>query len=271
MSSQAPGGSLSTADRRPVLLAVTIVFTVASLAFVGLRLIRNVKIKKFGWDDALLVFSMLLNLATNGLVIAAEVYGDGQHLWNIHNPSDLVMAMKLPLVSQPLSAFTLFFVKASVGVTLLLFGLSRKFNIIIVLGIILAFVGNITAAITIIGSCHGPASAASSGSASSSYNPAIGSAQHVNTHCLPAISATIGSYLQAACNIVVDITFVVAPIIALRSVKLRSRDRFAINFFLSLMFLATIACIIKVALLPGLLGTISDLTWATVPVSLGSV
>jgi len=267
MSSQGPpssSGGSATGDRGPVLMAVTITFTVASLLFVILRLIRNVKIQKFGWDDALLVFSMLLNLATNGLLIAAAMFGDGEHLWNIHDQTNLAQAMKLPLISQPLSAFTLFFVKASVGTTLLLFGLSRRFNIVIILGIVLAFIGNIAAAITIIGSCHGP-------SGGSSYNPAIPHAGNVNSHCLPAISATIGSYFQAACNITVDITFVVAPVLALRSVKLRSRDRFAINFFLSLMFLATIACIVKVALVPALLGTISDLTWASVPVSCGSV
>lgn len=73
----------------------------------------------------------MLTLGYNSVLLVSVHYGNGKHLVDIPNYTDKAQAVRLPYITQPLSAFSIIFVKFSVATTLMNLRLGRTFNVII--------------------------------------------------------------------------------------------------------------------------------------------
>jgi len=197
----------------------------------------------------MLMHHQLLALGGNSILIASAVNGEGKHIQDISD-LDRTLALYLPWLTEPLSAFTLLFSKASVGVVLYKIGLGRTFNIIIITIIVISTIINVWAAIAIVSSCH-PSLAVSTGN---------------SKPCSTSGTAAIGTYVQSAINMLLDLSIVILPEVFLRSVRLPFRDRMVLRVLLGFMLFATISAAVKTALLPNLFRS-SDVTWDSAIVS----
>jgi len=190
-----------------------------------------------------------LALGVNSILIASTVNGEGKHIQDISD-SHRTLALYLPWLTEPLSAFSLLFSKASVGVVLYQIGLGRTFNILIITVIVISTIINTWAAIAIVTSCH-PTLAVSNGD---------------SRPCSVSGTAAIGTYVQGAINMLLDLSIVVLPEIFLRSVRLPRRDRMVLRVLLGFMVFATISAAVKTSQLPALFHS-NDATWDSAPVS----
>lgn len=214
-----PGTNLAD-DRGPALIAISVLGVVVSGFFVALRLYRTVQIKKFRGDDHLIVVAMLFHLATVAITIASVHYGEGKHIAAITNLDYRTKAMKLSIITQFIGSFAIVFAKISVGATLLQLKLGRTFDVLVVICLFIATVGNFFASIVVFAGCR------------TRYLFYTGR----DLPCLGVETFGPSTIFRAAGNVLVDTVFVLAPMWFLRKIKLTPRDRLAMNLLLSFIF-----------------------------------
>ncbi|PNS15093.1 hypothetical protein CAC42_2322 [Sphaceloma murrayae] len=240
-----PGADLD-ANRAPGLLAASIIGTLLAAGFVGLRIWRTIEIKKFRGDDHLIAFSMFFHLATTITIFVSVGYGEGKHVAAIPEDHRLT-ALRLTIITQCIGAIALVLAKISVGATLLQLKLGRTFDVLVVVCLVVAAVGNFLNSIVVFGGCR---------------------TRHLfytgrDLPCIPVQFFAASTWLRAAGNVLADTFFVVAPIWFLRKIRLTPRDRIAMHLLLSFIFTATVFAVANAITVRDSLRNGIDMTWNT--------
>ncbi|KZM28652.1 uncharacterized protein EKO05_0010129 [Ascochyta rabiei] len=134
MTTGAPGidQGVPNEDQGPAILGATLTVTIAALItmvtrlFVRIRMIRNV-----GWDDYVMVSSMILCIVGQIIIIPEVHLGAGRHKEYI-DASDFANGFKLNFITQILYLFAICLVKLSVGFFLLRIAVTRVYRRIII-------------------------------------------------------------------------------------------------------------------------------------------
>ncbi|PSN70584.1 hypothetical protein BS50DRAFT_486793 [Corynespora cassiicola Philippines] len=77
--------------------------TISMLVVAGRCYCRLVALKRFGWDDAFMVFAMASGVACAALVSAGVKYGFGLHLLDIKSDHDREQALKYTFIAPAIS------------------------------------------------------------------------------------------------------------------------------------------------------------------------
>ncbi|KAG8628807.1 hypothetical protein KVT40_002672 [Elsinoe batatas] len=242
-----PAGTDLTESRAPALVTVSVIGTIFATAFVAIRIYRTVQIRRFRGDDHLILASIIFHLATNALIFSSIHYGEGKHIGTITNSDHRTMAMKLSIIVQFVGTFSIVLAKISVGATLLQLKLGKAFDVLVVVCLIIATVGNFFASLVVLGGCR------------TRYLFYTGR----DLPCAPLILFPVSTYFRATSNILVDAVFVFAPMWFLREIQLTPRDRLAMQVLLSFIFSATIFAVVNAAKIQGTLRNGIDMTWNT--------
>jgi len=185
--------------------------------------------------------------------IAAAVHGYGRH---IDDPScDVNKALKYTVISEPLNAASLLFVKLSIGGTLARLGLGRGFMIIIIVALVIEVLGNMMAIISETAACKPYAR---------SWN------YEIKGSCWPTLEQEVSGYVSTGANIIADLVFATSPEWFLRRVNLNNRDRQLVRALLFFMLIATVVSIVKLSELPAITVT-EDPTWVGVALTINSL
>ncbi|KAL2058661.1 hypothetical protein ABVK25_001391 [Lepraria finkii] len=100
-------------------LSVALVFTIIALMFVLARIYVRIWVKHaFGWDDGMVILSMLLALVSTSFNIPEVLAGYGQHLYYLSD-GDIIESLKWNYLATPLLIFSLAASKISICVFLL--------------------------------------------------------------------------------------------------------------------------------------------------------
>ncbi|KAL6171274.1 hypothetical protein ACJQWK_04212 [Exserohilum turcicum] len=223
-------------------LSVTILAVMTTIArlHVRIRMIRNV-----GWDDYVMILSMMLCIAGQCVVIPQVHYGAGRHIEHIA-PKSFQQAMKLNFISQPIYLLAICFVKISVGFFLLRIAV-RPFFRRLIIGI-MVFMGVYTfgCLLTVLLQCT---------DIRMMWDPTV------KGTCWTVKQIKILGYLNTALNMVTDLAFSIAiPIPMLLGVQMNRRHKASIICILALGTFAAAASMIKLSYITNY-GRGGDLMW----------
>lgn len=116
-TSQEPLGERQ--NRGIAFLVVALIFTTIASIVVTLRVYIRVWVKRaFGWDDALIIFSLLLAIVSTAFNIPEVIAGYGQHIHHL-SLHQLSEALKWNYLATPLLVFSLAASKISICLLLL--------------------------------------------------------------------------------------------------------------------------------------------------------
>lgn len=71
-------------DAGPRLLRDVWALTAIAIVIMGLRIVAKLRIKKFGWDDVLMIAALFVSIAGSAMVTLAVEHGFGRHVWDIN-------------------------------------------------------------------------------------------------------------------------------------------------------------------------------------------
>ncbi|KAI6363091.1 hypothetical protein MCOR25_006034 [Pyricularia grisea] len=106
-------------DEGPRILAATLTTCIAAFITVSARCyVRCFMIRSFGWDDALMLFALIVSVGSQGVVISEVHHGAGRHNGDIP-AEDFEIGMMLNYITQITYLVAICFVKLSLGASLL--------------------------------------------------------------------------------------------------------------------------------------------------------
>lgn len=118
--------------RSETIFIVTVIFLGISFIAVCLRcFVRLRLVRAFGWDDALMVFAMALNILFALCGMMGALYGMGQKIHDIPDPRDIETAMFWWWLGQTSYVFTCVVAKISIALALLRLTVARAHTILL--------------------------------------------------------------------------------------------------------------------------------------------
>ncbi|QRC98512.1 hypothetical protein JI435_045660 [Parastagonospora nodorum SN15] len=220
-------------NQGPTILAATLTVTIAALfaviarLYVRLRMIRNV-----GWDDYVMVTSMILCIAGQCIIIPQVYYGAGRHIEYIEI-HEFQNSFRLNFVTQPLYLFAICLTKLSVGFFLLRIAVQPFYKKLIIGIMCFMSFYTIGCFFTIVLQCT---------------DLRVQWDQTVKGTCWSTKTLKSLSYSNQALNILTDVAFSVAiPIPMLWNVQMNRRQKASIIGILGLGMFATAAAVVKLS------------------------
>ncbi|KAI6776248.1 hypothetical protein HG530_000193 [Fusarium avenaceum] len=116
-----------------ILAATLLVITISTIVVLARVYVRVFSIRSVGWDDALMILTLAMDWAGQGVIIAQVAHGAGRHIGDV-DPAIYMIGMKLNFISQPIFLIAICVVKLSVGCALLRIS-STKFYRTLILSI----------------------------------------------------------------------------------------------------------------------------------------
>ncbi|KAH8732978.1 hypothetical protein GQ44DRAFT_781737 [Phaeosphaeriaceae sp. PMI808] len=221
-------------NQGPAILGATLAFTIFALLtviarlYVRIRMIRNV-----GWDDYVMVSTMVLCIAGQCIIIPEVYYGAGKHLEYIFPPTHISVALKLNFITQPLYLFAICLVKVSVGLFLLRIAVQPFYRKLII-GI-MSFMSFYTIGcfFTIMFQCT---------------DLRVQWDRTVNGTCWTTFTLKALSYTNQTLNIATDFAFSIGiPMPMLWGVQMNRRQKGSLIGIFGLGTFATVAAIVKLS------------------------
>lgn len=142
--------------------------------------------------------------------------------------------------------------KVSIGVSLLRLQLSKRFNIVIWISIVISLLVNLTVFPGTFAACRPIARVWD---------------RNIPGHCWPSITNTAFSYTQTMGNILTDLIFTFGPIVYLSKVKVSKHNKWALRGVFLIGLTATACAIAKATELP-IIGNSTDPTYDTVDLTI---
>ncbi|KAF7560805.1 hypothetical protein G7046_g3346 [Stylonectria norvegica] len=233
-------------DERPALLGSTLFITALATIVVFARMyVRSIVIRNPGWDDAFMVFAMVLSWAGQVAIIVQASHGAGRHIGDV-DPDVYMIGMKLNFISQPIYLIAICVVKLAVGSSLLRIA-STKFYKYLILSIMgfMAFY-TIGCFFTIIFQCS---------------DIRILWDSSVKSVCWSRQTLQGLSYTNASLNILTDLLFaIVIPTPMLWNLNVHFRTRVTLIGILGLGVFACAAAFIKLGYVTNY-GKLGDWLW----------
>ncbi|PGH00983.1 hypothetical protein AJ79_08047 [Helicocarpus griseus UAMH5409] len=224
-------------DRGPELIAVSTFLTFFGTAFVCTRLwVRYTSIRSFGWDDLFLFLSMLAGLAGQGLTYAGAAHGDGKPFLTV-DKADVVQSMKYTNFGVFCNGLGMAFLKVGIGCSLLRIDLSRVFNIIVIMCMVLSLLVNLTVFGGTFGAC-------------TPIEKIWNKDPELPGNCWPKEASLVMSYVQTVGNIATDLAFSIGPLVYLSRVKVSRYNKWALRGVFLIGLTATACAIAKATELP---------------------
>ncbi|MCJ1251158.1 hypothetical protein MMC30_008389 [Trapelia coarctata] len=236
-------------DRGPALIAIGWTLTATALLTQFGRLYCRLRIRQLGWDDYLMFFTTLLDVAFTIVLTILALNGGARHAYYLlmRNPSVVPYVTKLEWILQPFLIIALGTGKASVGVLLLRFLTSQQrwqrwavwfsivsVNIVLVLAAILTFV-----------QCNPPEKLWNLQVKGTCWSP-----DRQNNYAMFA----------AAYGATIDIVLVIIPLTVFQTLKLNRRKKIGLSMLFSLGILAGAFAYYKTSTIPGIAAE-GDFTW----------
>ncbi|KAF2964104.1 hypothetical protein GQX73_g9479 [Xylaria multiplex] len=234
-------------DRGPRLIAMFWSYTAIVLVVLTLRFYARFKIRAFGWDDWLMLLTVILFVITTIFVTYLASIGGARHVFYL-SPEQTISALKWSWVSQPWAIFLFATGKASVAsLTLRFVGPNAfwvKFTLYFI--IVTIFIVNSLGVIFTFVQCNPPRALWTPGLEASCWDPQV---------------QTNFNYFLAAWNIAADIVLALLPTSLIRKLKLNQRKKIALCVLLGLGLIAALFSGIKIHFL-GDLKARQDFTWS---------
>ncbi|KAL1799532.1 hypothetical protein ACET3X_003569 [Alternaria dauci] len=223
-------------------LAVTTVAMITTIArlYVRIKMIRNV-----GWDDYMMLLTMILSLVGQGIIVSQVSYGAGRHIEDIPR-EDFKTALKLNFITQPLFLIAICCLKLSVGFFLLRIAVKPYYRRIVIGIMIFMSIYTIGCLITLMLQCS---------DIRMMYDRSI------KGRCWSNAQIKVLAYLNTALNICTDIAFSLGiPIPMLWGIQMNRRHKASLICILGLGTFATTAALVKLSYMPNY-GRDGDLLW----------
>ncbi|KAH8599669.1 hypothetical protein B0O99DRAFT_610635 [Bisporella sp. PMI_857] len=244
-------------SRVPLLMGVLIGMGSASTVAVGLRFLARARIsRQVGADDWTMLVALIFSILTTITGSLAASYGMGRHIvslesWQITN------GIKLVWFARMFSQTAFGFVKLSIALLYLrIFAISKTFSIFLYCTIAFNFiVTTIWLVMTI--KCL-PASA--------NWN----SSQLPTAKCIQDQVTIDYAFFAGVAHSILDVTYVVLPLIFVWNLSLPSRAKFGLTILLSLGLFAAVCSMIKISK-TSQLGKTQDITWEFTDLSIWNV
>lgn len=202
-----------------------------------------------------MIFTMLICIVGQGLIIPEVRYGAGRHLNHI-DPTHIPLGLKYNFITQPLYLWGICLVKISIGFFLLRIA-STKFYTRLISGImIFMLVYTFACFLTIVLQCK---------------NLAALWDTTIPMQCWGQKTLQSLSYTNVSLNILTDLLFsIFIPIPMLWNVQMNSRTKASIVGILSLGVFATAAAAVKVSYIPNY-GKTGDWLWDSRDITIWTV
>ncbi|KIX05366.1 uncharacterized protein Z518_06238 [Rhinocladiella mackenziei CBS 650.93] len=232
-------------DRREELLGVSIFLTGFAAIFVLARLYtRLFSSKTFGWDDGFILLALAASIAGEGLTITCVSHGLGLTISKVEGP-DIVAVLKYSQFAIFCNGIAMGTMKLGIGLSLIRLQLSKRFNILVTICIVLSVLVNGTVFLGTFALCR------------KIWNRAVPGT------CWPRKASLAFSYTQTVGNIVTDLLFTLGPLFYLSRVKVSKYNKWALRGVFLIGLLATACAIAKATELPAIQKT-QDPTYDTV-------
>ncbi|KAF4993912.1 hypothetical protein FGRMN_6159 [Fusarium graminum] len=101
-----------------ILAATLFIVSLATVVVFARIWVRMFIIRSVGWDDALMILTLVMDWVGQGIVIASVKHGAGKHVGDV-DPAVYMVGMKLNFISQPIFLLAICLVKLAVGCALL--------------------------------------------------------------------------------------------------------------------------------------------------------
>ncbi|EDU44898.1 hypothetical protein PtrV1_04898 [Pyrenophora tritici-repentis] len=229
-------------NQGPTILASTLIVTiVAVLTTIARFHVRANMIRAMGWDDYVMLWTVVLCIVGQCIVIMQVVYGAGRHIEHI-KPHDFSNGLKLNFVSQPVYLLAICSVKLSVGLFLLRIAVKAIYRRVIIGIMVFMTIYTIGSVLTILLQCT---------------NIRLMWDQTAAGTCWTVKQIKMLGYLNICLNISTDIAF---SIPMLWGVQMNRRHKASLICILGLGTFATAAALVKLSYLPTY-GRSGDLMW----------
>ncbi|KAL7621418.1 hypothetical protein AAE478_008740 [Parahypoxylon ruwenzoriense] len=234
-------------DRGPRLMAMFWTWTGLASMLLTLRFYARYKIHALGWDDWMMLITVVLFIITTCFVTYMSSIGGSRHVYYL-SPEQRLEAVKWSWISQPWAIFLFATGKASVAILILRFvgrnTVWRKYILYFI--VVTIFIINSLGCILTFAQCNPPRALWVPGIQASCWDPEI---------------QTNFNYFLAAWNIAADIVLALLPATFISKLKLPPTKRIALCALLGLGLVAAIFSGVKVRFL-GDLAAREDFTWS---------
>ncbi|PWY88110.1 hypothetical protein BO94DRAFT_575139 [Aspergillus sclerotioniger CBS 115572] len=231
----------------PYILAINWIVAGAAVLIFLLRLIAKRRVRNVSWDDAAMLFALMLGLASSVLITLAILHGYGKHVKDIE-PSDRSVAMKLYTIFQCVSILS----TGTGRVAFVLYLLpifQQQYLTRHLLWFILALqtVTNYVSPVTILAQCK---------DIHVLWDPTV------MTQCWDPKISIAYSYVQCSINTATDLYLATFPVYTFLRLNIKRRTKGILIILMSLGLVAMVASIMRALYLPSL-SKIGDRTAAT--------
>ncbi|KAJ5393247.1 uncharacterized protein N7487_010888 [Penicillium crustosum] len=147
-------------DRGPRLLRDIWALTGIAIFTVGLRVAAKLRIRKFGWDDILMVSALCLTIVGSALITVGVKYGFGRHVWDLDTDTVVPKVIMFDYLTQTFGIAGGTFGRISFIVFVIeLLGTRRSHRVILWIILVLQILTNVLLIIILFVQCPGHGSA----------------------------------------------------------------------------------------------------------------
>ncbi|PYH92397.1 hypothetical protein BO71DRAFT_442471 [Aspergillus ellipticus CBS 707.79] len=245
-------------DRSMEVRAIAAVFlSLAAVTTVLRCYVRLAIVKAFGWDDGIMVVSMLFYAMFSGCMIGGSMYGTGKHLVDLSN-YQRTTAMEYWFLCDIGYALASILCKVSVSIFILRVTIDRTHQIVIgIVGGIVVSAGFIFFIMLLV-QCH----------PLSYFWTRLSSSNLGNGSCINMDVVIAGLYTFSAASALFDMTIGILPILLVRKLKMRRDVKVAVAGLLSMACVASIAVFVRIPYIQTLHS--DDFLYATTPIAIWS-
>ncbi|EXK27053.1 hypothetical protein FOMG_16491 [Fusarium oxysporum f. sp. melonis 26406] len=242
----APILSNPNGDATPDILAATVLIVCLATITVLARLyVRLLVIRNTGWDDWLMVVSIALSWAGQGVIFGQLAHGAGRHIGDVDKDTYKI-GLKLNFVSKPIFLIALCIVKLSVGCALLRIASTKfyRYMILSIMGFMVSY--TIGCFFILIFQCT---------------DIHIFWDNETKATCWPQSTIDSLSYTYAALNIITDLLFaIIIPMPMLLNLNVHIRTRLMLIGILGLGVFVCAAASVRLSYVTKY-GKDGDLLW----------
>ncbi|RAK95278.1 uncharacterized protein BO80DRAFT_487265 [Aspergillus ibericus CBS 121593] len=231
----------------PYILGINWIAAGLAIFIVLLRLIAKRRVRNVAWDDAAMIFALMLGLASSVLITISIYYGYGKHVMDIE-PSDRLFAMKIYTIFQCVSILSTGTGRVAFVLYLLpIFQQQYITRHLLWFIFALQLITNYVSPVTILAQCK---------DVSVLWDPTV------QTQCWDPKITVAYSYVQCSINTATDLYLATFPVYTFWNLNLRRRTKAILMILLSLGLVAMVASIMRALYLPSL-SDLGDRTVAT--------
>ncbi|KAM0440343.1 hypothetical protein ACHAQK_005741 [Fusarium lateritium] len=228
-----------------ILAATVLVIAISTVVVLARVYVRVFSIRSVGWDDGLMILTLALDWAGQGVIFAQVAHGAGRHIGDV-DPAIYMIGMKLNFISQPIFLIAICVVKLSVGCALLRISSTKFYRTLILSIMCFMTIYTIGCFFTVIFQCT---------------DIRILWDTSIKATCWSQQTLQSLSYTNSALNILTDLLFaIIIPAPMLWKLNVHFRTRITLLAILSLGVFACAAAFVKLGYVTNY-GKLGDWLW----------